>query len=209
MAYTFLDYQTEGASYVLAPSDPEALAIAGSGLNSAVNKLNGFNWSCMIASSGITFVAGQTDYTIPSGVRSPRALRIPSDSRIGFVPREVFNAELPEYQATGDPKKYTYINTFGAQKIRLSNAPSQAWVTAHPTATFEYYARIPNLSGNSETLSVPPEFEEVCMNYVRQFCAMRNDGDNLIRYKEAKQEFDEGFARIYSNEMNDQMTDME
>ena len=209
MAYSYLDYQTEGATYVLAPSDPEALAIAGSGLNAAVNKLNGFNWSCMIQSSGITFVAGQTDYTIPSGVRAPRALRIEGDSRIGFLDRETFNTELPEYQATGDPKRYTYINTFGAQKIRLSNAPSAAWVTSHATATFEYYARIPNLSGNTETLSVPPEFEEVIMDFVRLFSAQRNDGDNLVRYKAARSDYQEGLQRLYTNEMNDQTTDQE
>ena len=210
MPFTFQQYQTEGASYVNSPEDPEILGVAGSGVNSCVNRLNGFNWSWTIASSGITFVAGQTDYTIPSGVRAVRALRIPSDSRIGFLPREVFNAELPDYQAAGDPKKYTHINNFTAQKIRLSNAPSAAWVTSHPTGTLEYFARIDNISTSGQTLNLAPEVEEMIMDYVRMFVSARYDKDaNQTRYRNAKIDYEAGFQRIYSNEMNDQVQDQE
>ena len=143
-------------------------------------------------------------------MKTVRALRIPSDSRIGFKNRETFNTEHPDYQASGDPHFYTFINTYPTQKIRLSNAPSTNWITSHTSGTLEYYGRIPNLTSNSQQLNLMPEVEEMLMDYVRMWVAARYDKDDKsVRYRAAKTDYDLGFQRIYSNEMNDQVQDQE
>jgi hypothetical protein len=210
MSYTFTEYQNEGAAYVDSPDDNEVLAVAGSGLNSCVNRFNGFNWSWTIETSGITLVAGQSDYTIPSGVKSCRALRTSTGDRIGFLPREVFNTDHPDYTESGDPREYTHINNYTSPKVRLSSAPNAAYIASVPTMTLEYYARIPNLTTSGAKLNLAPEVEETIMDFVRQFMAMRYDKDTTrTRYKAAQQAYQEGFQRLYAGEMDNQVQDQE
>ena len=141
-------------------SDAEGTALAG--LNSGISMINSKTWKKIYGSTDITFVAGTSEYAVPSNFKDPIRLILldSSSNRVGRVDH-MTNADMyDEFQVettAGEPTFYT-VN-YSTRKVDLDSDPTSAWVTNYPTGRLFYHKRIAKLTPGGST-GLPPEFDE-------------------------------------------------
>lgn len=191
---TFIQLQREVANYVGAPEDPEALGVAGSGINAGIDQLNGYDWDFQTATSGFSFVANQRDYNAPTdAVAFTEVSLVGSDGAI----RGRLNYEMPQVferrrnpafgdVPNGSPSYFTIYGERSTQPtMRLSARPDAGFVVDNPTGEFRYYQEVPQLSGVNEAMSVPRQMEQAITWFAKSYVAAVYDPDK-VQYAEAR-----------------------
>lgn len=195
MGKRFSVLQRDCASYVKLPLDPEALGIAGSGINDAINSIvNIKNWSWLVTTSGFALTADDNTYPVPTDFRQERNLSLLNTAgevarRVGFEDPKVFDTRFQHGGSstigTGTPDHYTVTDPYPSGVIRFDRTPNSATIDTYPSGQIMYYSRVPELVANNDTLDVPPEVESMVLWYAKSYMASIFAFDQ-VRYAESR-----------------------
>jgi hypothetical protein len=193
MAKTFSTLQRDVASYVKLPTDTEALGIAGSGINDAINNVvNSRSWEWQKKTYNFALTANDNTYPVPTDFREPRNLSILNVA--GEVAREVgytdpkihdraFQRGTGDDIRTGIPTNYTIDDPYPSGIIRFDRTPDANTVSTYPSGALMYYGRVPELTSATDTMEVPPEVESLILWYAKSYVAAIFASDQ-VRYAE-------------------------
>ena len=191
---TFLQLQQECANYVGGDStDTELLGVCGSGINAGIDQFNVYDWNAQTTTSGITLVAEQRDYTLPSDIQTVKEITLLNSSsehigriryRLPDVFERIHNPRLSTVVA-GEPTEYTvYGEGSAAPTLRMSTKPSSNYVSTNPTAELRYNQEIPQLSG-VDTMSVNRRIEQSVLWFAKSYVAAIYDPEKM-QFAEAR-----------------------
>lgn len=150
-------------------SDSELTAVADEALDSATGRINSRNWHKILGNATATLVADQISYTFASGfssvisdVRDPIALmkRDTNANRSGRIAYKAFKSMLVEHPSAGTSGTVSvYSMDYQNRQLTFDRAPDAAFVASYPSVDFWYHRRIAELSGTSDDMDVPPDFD--------------------------------------------------
>ena len=152
------------AAYVQGADLTPVLTAAGVAINAAIDYLNMEKWGFLHKSGTITLNSTDSDYTTPADLKKPLKLfRVNADGNLDGIIRHkehgVFYDELRTQLSNGYPGVYTIPST-AVRTLVLDRVPSADFVTAYPTLSLRYYARLMHFADDSNTignLNAPPE----------------------------------------------------
>ena len=208
---TFDQMQDSICSFLQTEQDSRLKAVAGSGINIAIDEMNVRVWNFMLTTSGFPFQAGITDYTFTSGVRAPRNFGFTNSDgvqqgRLLYFDPKSFDQQFPDRSATGIPSAYTVIDNYPNPTVVLNCTPSVDWVAQHPSGLFRYNARIPNLTSSGQSLDgVPPEAVDAIMWNARTITALSYDQHEKVDF--AGRKYVAAFRSLRSQETETQLRD--
>jgi hypothetical protein len=178
---TFGNLKTEIARFVKMPADTEVLTICGEAVNNAVDSLiNIRNWSFQMATSGFTLVADDNTYPVPTDFREQRNVSLMNTAgevglRVGYEEPKIFDTKYNRGSNStveaGHPSHYTITDPYPSGVIRFDRTPDAGVVADYPTAEIMYYARVGEMSADSDVLSLPPEVESMVSWYAKSYVA--------------------------------------
>lgn len=206
---SFSRLQKEVAFYVAAPDDPEALELAGLGINDAVRQLNMRNWTWALDYDDLYTVAGTGDYPLSSGFRAPRHMELldtnglPSSSLAWYDPK-TFMSKFASRTDTGDPCAYTVVNAADLGSFTLNCAPSAAWVDKYPVCRLRYYRRMEFLVLPTDTITAPSDVESFVTWHAKMTVAASMSPD---RVGLAESQARRAWQMLLRDEMESQVSD--
>lgn len=170
---SFGTLKREVADFVRSPDDPEALEIAGIGINNAIRKLNNRIWWWTVAYQDIALVQGRMDYSLSSDFKRSMIIeRIKSDGhtdgKIRYYNPEEFEEIFRTSGSSGQPAGATIFNAQVSPKLSLDVGPSSSFVEKYPTLRHRYYKKLSILSGDQQVVDVPSEVELFLTWYGRE-----------------------------------------
>lgn len=159
----FADLKDQVALILGKQLDTKSLYRCGQFINRVIKELNTRPWKALLtAGTDITTTNGTRTYSLDSlFYRESKVQRLDSNSKpaytLQYIDWEQFQSRYDRQTDTGAPYMYTLRNTDQDGIIDFYPVPDQTY-----TITVQYYQRIPQLSGNDDTLLIPIEFE----NYI-------------------------------------------
>lgn len=209
MAKTFATLQRDVASYVKLPADNEALGIAGSGINDAINSVvNVRNWSWQVTTSGFQLLAGDNTYPVPTDFRAQRNVSLLNTAgeiarRVAYEDPKLFDTKFSQGSASaisaGTPNNYTITDPYPSGVIRFDATPNQATIDTYPSGQIMYYSRVSELTSDTDALSVPPEVESMILWYAKSYLAAIFASDQV---KFAESRWQPLYRQLKRNESN-------
>lgn len=168
----FNQMQSQVASYVQLPDDPEALGDAGLAINNGIrSRINGRTWKkYLLATQTITLAADTSTYSLESNFKDPRSAYFLNSSskrkgRCRYKHWRVFDLEHPYAEVSGNPAWYTVRDD--TRKVELDVAPTATFVTVNPSLFLRYHSRMAVLRGSECMSGVPSEFENMILWYAK------------------------------------------
>lgn len=172
---TLTKLKKEVASFILAPSDTDALEVAEMGVKEAIRKVNGRNWKFMRTTDDISTVASTRTYSLQASFLAPEHCELlnsssnPNGMLHWLAPKE-FNRTFRERSSTGSPSHYTVQNARDTGVIELSRPPSSGFVTSYPTLRLRYYAAVA-FPTDAAVLDVPVWLEPAVSWWAKMYIA--------------------------------------
>lgn len=162
--------------------DSELDSVATSALNAGVSKINRHTWKKVWNKATITLAAADATYDLPADFKDPITLlqmntSSQRDGRIPFKPHQSLVAENPYSTNSGTPFYYTI--DYSARSLVLDFSPGSAFVTKHPTLVLYYHRRVPNLTQDSSTTGLPPEFDDWLVLFTAERLAIMREPEKL------------------------------
>lgn len=160
----FADLKDQVALILGRQLDSQSLFRCGQFINRAIKELNTRPWRAMLTGgSPITTVIDQTDYALDAPFyRESKCVRLDAnldqEYALRYIDWEVFISKFDKLNDRGKPYLYTLRNVDNDGLLTVYPIPNDAITTLG----IEYYARIPQLVNNDDTLLIPIEFE----NYI-------------------------------------------
>lgn len=204
-AKTFLEIQQEVSENVLGKaaladtySNPTLTQVKRI-INDAYREIcSKHDWYFLYKEANFSLVKDQiTAHTLPDDVLELYGITIPSlEVRLGETSLDLFNRMLPgrySDQESGQPYSYVKgpVASNGALQVYIWPSPTDNY-----TANITYKARVTNLSGDTDVTLIPPEFQDVLINYATAKACIKKGSDNSN--EEAKMYFD-----LYQDRYND------
>lgn len=208
---TFLEMQNQIGSFLMTVPHPTLQAVAGSGINIAIDEMNGKIWNFTLTTSGFPFQSGVTDYAFTSGVRATRNFSYTDtngvvNGRFKYYDPKSFEQSFPDRTATGTPTAYTLYESYPYPTIALNCVPSADFVTNHPSGIFRYNARIPNLLTSGDSLSnLPPEAINVIMWNARAITSLSYDQEQKVDF--AQRKYVDAYRTLRSQQTENELRD--
>lgn len=161
----FADLKDQVALILGRQLDSESLYRCGQFINRVIKELNTRPWKALLTTgSNITTTQGTSTYSLDGlFYRESKVQRLSPSSGLPeltmpYLDWEQFQARFDYQQDSGVPNVYTLRNVGQDGLITFYPIPA---ATAY-TFTVQYYARIPQLVNQDDTLNIPIEFE----NYI-------------------------------------------
>jgi hypothetical protein len=173
-------------NYVHMPTGAtEAVAVAKEGINDAIAQINTRDWNSLREMLDITLVAGTREYALDARFRNPISFELINSTGnpgggLAFYPWKTFNIRYPDRRATsGSPEAVSIYSLVTNGYLTLNVEPTAAFVATYAKIRTRFYARLPVLSADADTLGTinsvaigaPPEFEIFLVWYARALLA--------------------------------------
>lgn len=159
----FADLKDQVALILGKQLDSKSLYRCGQFINRVIKELNTRPWKALLTNgTNLTTVAGTSNYTLDAlFYKESKVQRLDSSSKpaatLLYMDWEQFQSIFDTQADRTTPLIYTLRNTNQDGLISLYPIPDKVY-----TLTVQYYARIPQLANNDDTLLIPIEFE----NYI-------------------------------------------
>ncbi len=190
MSITCASLYNEVLSFIGAPDDADATAIAILGLNDAIRRLDSRDWWWTLMVTDVTLTADLVTYALSSDFKAPRHMELLDgnnliNGQIPYMDPKSFDRELSGWgtygAAAGDPCLYTVFNSHESDQddIRFDVAPSAGFVSNHPKARLRYFRRTARLSTGGDVLDCPSEVESFVAWHAKMFVASNYQPDKV------------------------------
>lgn len=156
----FADLKDQVALILGRQLDSQSLYRCGQFINRAIKELNTRAWKALLTpNTNITTITNTRTYSLDAPFyRESKVQRLDSSNKpsytLDYRDWEQFQIQCQQQSINSAPLIYTLRNTFNDGLIDFYPIPDQVY-----TITVQYYARIPQLVNNDDTLLIPIEFE--------------------------------------------------